>query len=103
MALVSGAPVVLTPPEGFNRELPWIQKREATIRLRRGGDWIVKSKMEPYDGTRVRLNYGWVIDVGDSKLYAGEIAWIIAPDHQLSLPIGWIATGDLTDWTLIDG
>lgn len=64
----------------------------ATIRLRDGARFSPKPEMIPYDGERMRF-----VCIGNAgtPLYRGELAYM--PDNPSSLPISWIAEGDLTE------
>ncbi len=65
------------------------------VHIRRGDGWEVKRNAEEIDGQIYEFIHGWLISNEDSKIYAGETAWI-PQDHNYprNAPI-WIASGDL--------
>lgn len=63
------------------------------VKLRRGDKFKVKPECEQIDGKVYEFTYGWIIEKSDSKLYAGETAWLCYDENY---PLkGWMASGDL--------
>ncbi len=67
----------------------------ATVRIRRGPGWAVKPEAEALEGRTHRFTYGWRIRA--PSIYAGEIAWIVAPEGWPEDAPLWIASGDLVE------
>jgi hypothetical protein len=71
-------------------------KYTATVRFRRGGQWVVKPECEAIDGKKATFLAGWLIEAEDSSIYAGETAMVPMPvDHHW--PLSFVASGDLVD------
>lgn len=67
--------------------------RGATIHIRRGEGWTVEEGAEALDGTKVQVEYGFILD--DDARYGGEVAWVLHPDYITCDGPIWIAAGDL--------
>lgn len=76
-------------------EIEQHKRYRATVRLRRGKGWKVKSGSELVDGTEGEFIAGWYITDEDTPIYVGE--WAMMPWKCDEWPIGvpWVASGDL--------
>ena len=76
--------------------LPLIQlcgRYVATVRMRRGPTWPVKSGLEGLDGLRLTVEAKWRIGPGDHSLYLGE--WAMYSPELEPFGLVWLASGDL--------
>lgn len=69
---------------------------EATVRIRRGGEYRAKPIADLVDGRRMRFSAGWSFEEDEQPLYQGEFAMIPDPAHA-EPGMAWIASGDLVD------
>jgi hypothetical protein len=70
-----------------------------TVRMRRGGRWVVKPEAEQLEGRTYRFRMGWQLTSEDTGIYAGEAAMVAVWDdaeypYPETAPV-WIASGDL--------